>query len=74
VPFYHQDDYGTYSAGPTASAMVLATGTTTGFGNLIDNGRSNTGHEWQLVYDLMEAQGYDPALEFDLGVCLLWDL
>lgn len=60
VPYYHQDDYGANSRGPTASAQALGYWDDNGYGNLVDNGSSTTGHEEELVYSLMRAQSYDP--------------
>ncbi len=59
VPYYHQDDFGVNSCGPTASAQVLGYWDDHGYGNLVDNGSSTTGHVNELVYDLMHAEGYD---------------
>jgi len=60
VPYYHQDDYGANSCGPVASAQALGYWDDNGYGNLIDNGYSTTGHEEELIYNLMRAEGYDP--------------
>ena len=61
VPYYHQDDYGAEACGPTAAAQLLGYWDDNGFGNLVDNGTSATGHVAELVYGLMQAQGYTSA-------------
>lgn len=67
VPYYHQDDYGPASCGPTASAQALGYWDGHGYGNLIDNGSATSGHEDELIYDLMRAQGYNPTTGTDAG-------
>ena len=62
VPYYHQDDYGANCCGPCASAQVLGYWDDNGYGNLVDNGSSTTGHENELVYNLMRAEDYDPNI------------
>lgn len=62
VPYYHQDDYGASSCGPTASAQALGYWDNNGYGNLVDNGggQRDDGHEDELVFNLMRAQHYHP--------------
>lgn len=62
VPYYHQDDYGDNSCGPTASAQVLGYWDDHGYGNLVDNGSSTSGHVNELVFSLMRAEGFYPGL------------
>ncbi|MCB2155926.1 hypothetical protein KQI84_13670 [bacterium] len=60
VPYYHQDDYGANCCAENASAQVMGYWDDHGFGNLIDNGSSQTGHEDEAVYRLMRALSYSP--------------
>jgi len=62
VPYYHQDDYGAASCGPVASSQALGYWDDNGHGNLVDNGFSTTGHEEELIYNLMRAEGYSPSV------------
>ena len=66
VPYYHQDDFGANSCGPTASAQALGYWDTYYYGNLVDNGSpsyaANPIHVRELVYNLMRAEGYNPTI------------
>lgn len=62
VPYYHQDDYGAACCGPCASAQALGYWDDNGYGNLVDNGSATTGHEEELIYDLMRAENYGPSV------------
>jgi hypothetical protein len=61
VPYYHQDDYGANCCACCASAQALGYCDDNGYGNLVDNGSSTTGHENELVYNLMRAMNYNPS-------------
>ena len=64
VPYYHQDDYGPASCGPTASSQAVGYWDDHGFGNLVDNGSSDPtdGHVNEMIYQMMFAVDYDPAV------------
>lgn len=64
VPYYHQDNYGANSCGPTASAQALGYWDTMGYGNLVDCGSSapSSMHVGRLVNDLMESEGYSSTV------------
>ena len=61
VPYYHQDDYGAGCCGPNATAQALGYWDDNGYGNLVDNGHANNGHEDELIFALMKAQNYNPS-------------